>query len=192
MASIAHLAAGAACGAVYARKTGTRPLPTIAAFSALALAPDLDLFALPFRPSGTPLEHRVMTHSLPFAVGAGVAAVAVGTWVRNSHAMALGMLVALALASHGILDSMTAVGHAPRILWPFTWQRFAMPWQPLPGVASFQGYFSLSAVRVFVAEGLWSAPFLATVVWALRKSGGASPTRVAHGREGSRQARSAA
>jgi len=164
----------------------------MAAFAAVALAPDLDLLGLLWRSGGTPLEHRVMTHSLPFAFGVGAAVAAAGLWTRRTHGLALGVLVGLALASHGILDAMTAVGHAPRILWPFTWQRFAMPWQPLPGVPSFEGYFRLSAIRVFLEEAMWSLPFLGTIAWALIAPPGNPAIRAPHGRDGSRQARSAA
>ena len=165
MASIAHLAAGAACGAVVARATGTRTVPTVAAFSALALAPDLDLLAMPLRPKGTPIEHRVMTHSLLFsAVVGGLIGARFGTSGRK---LLTAVLSALALASHGILDAMTHIGHAPRILWPFTWERIALPWQPIPGAESFREYFAWGAVDIFAREAILCAPFLLVAVAVL-------------------------
>lgn len=166
MASIGHLAAGAVCGAVYSRATGTKPASTVAACAALGLAPDLDFLLISFNPFGTPFAHRVLTHSLPFAVVIGLF---VGCLARVApHRLLLSVLVALALASHGLLDALTRSGGGPELLWPFSPRRFAFAWQPIPGMQSFQEYFTLAAVPVYAQELLLHTPLIvaaALILW---------------------------
>lgn len=156
MATIGHLAAGAVCGAVYSRATGARPASAVAAFAALAAAPDLDLLLIGFDTSATPLTHRTMTHSLSFAVATGAL---VGVLARTrARRRLLSVLAVLALASHGLLDALTRLGQGPRLLWPFTQTRFAFGWQPIPGTQSFQEYFTLAAAPVYAQEFVLHMP----------------------------------
>ncbi|MEQ1855735.1 MAG: metal-dependent hydrolase [Longimicrobiales bacterium] len=169
MASISHLAAGALCGAIYARRTGTRPLPAVVGFAALGLSPDLDFIALEMGLDHTPLGHRVLTHSLTFSVIAGVAIGAVVA-PRAWRALACVLCVA-ALASHGLLDALTANGPGPRLLWPFSSQPLQFGWHPLPGTRSYQEYFTPAAIPVFVGEALWNIPLLVGTAWLLLRPG---------------------
>ena len=165
MASIAHLAAGAVCGAAYASQTRTKPVPAIAVFALIALTPDLDFFAAPLPSVGTPLEHRVMTHSLPFAVAAGmVFGVLLGP--RRSRLLA-GVWSAVALASHGLLDAMTGNDPGPQLWWPFASHPVQFAWQPIPGTHSYQEYFTTAAIPVVSEELLWCLPFVALTGWIL-------------------------
>lgn len=167
MASIGHLATGALIGAVYARATDSRPLPAMAAFAALALAPDLDLLAIPFSPRGTPLGHRVMTHALPFAaVASVVVALAMG---KRPHRLLLGVLSFLAVASHGVLDAFTRHGQGPALWWPITNARYAFPWQPIRGSESFAGYFTGQAIPTVLDEAIMFLPVVALTVLILTR-----------------------
>ncbi len=169
MASIGHLATGALIGAVYARTTDTRPLPAMAAFAALAVAPDLDLLAIPFDTRDTPLGHRVMTHALPFAALVSVAvALALG---RRPHRMLLGVLSFLAMASHGVLDAFTRHGQGPALWWPLTDARYAFGWQPIRGSESFEGYFTGQAIPTVLAEGIMFLPVVALTALILTRGG---------------------
>ena len=156
MASIGHLAAGAVCGAVYSRATGARPASAVAAFAALAMAPDLDLLLIRFNPS-TPFGHRVMTHSLPFAVAAGAL---MGLLGRTHTRRRLGVLAVVALASHGLLDALTGTGRGPKLLWPFSSTSLAFSWRPIPGTNSFQEYFTLGAAPVYAQEFVLHTPLI--------------------------------
>lgn len=162
MASIGHIATGALVGAVYARTTKTKPLPAMAGFAALALAPDLDLMAIPFNPRGTPLEHRVLSHAWPFAVLVGLT---VGLTVgRRPHRFLTGILAFLAMASHGFLDALTRHGAGPALWWPLSHTRYSFPWQPIRGSESFQGYFTWSAIPTLLTEVLIFLPVIGLAV----------------------------
>ena len=41
-------------------------------------------------------------------------------------------MVALVVASHGLLDALTDGGLGAALLWPFSDERFFAPWRPLP------------------------------------------------------------
>lgn len=167
MASIGHLATGALIGAVYARATDSRPLPAMAAFAALAVAPDLDLLAIPFDPRGTPLGHRVMTHALPFAaVVSLVVALAMG---KRPHRLLLGVLSFLAMASHGVLDAFTRHGQGPALWWPITDARYAFSWQPIRGAESFAGYFSGQVFPTVLDEAIMFLPVVAVTALILTR-----------------------
>lgn len=165
MASIAHLAAGAVCGAAYARATSAKPAHAVAVFALVALSPDLDFLAmnLPGGSQGTPLEHRVMSHSLAFALVAG--ALLGGATAPRGRRLHGVLWTVLALASHGVLDALTDNGPGPRLLWPFSRSPVQFAWHPLPGTEFFQEYFTTAAIPVVSAELLWSLPMLLLAWW---------------------------
>jgi membrane-bound metal-dependent hydrolase YbcI (DUF457 family) len=174
MASIAHLAAGAACGAAYARATSTEPAHAIAAGALMALSPDLDFFAAPFGAQGTPLEHRVMTHSLVFALLVGAALGAI--WGARGHRW-LGAVTGVAtLSSHGIMDAMTTSTPGPQLLWPFLSAPIRFGWRPIPGTHSFQDYFTTAGLPVLSAEAIVCIPLLVLTAWLTLSGGGLSRT----------------
>lgn len=165
MASIAHLAAGALCGAVYARRAAVRPAKPVVAFAALALAPDLDFIALELGSAGTPLDHRVLTHSLTFAIVVGLAT---GAWLAPASRRAgAAALCIVALASHGILDALTANQPGPRLLWPFSARPIQFAWHPIPGTRRYQEYFDPAVAPIVAGEALLSLPLLVLLAWML-------------------------
>lgn len=167
MASIGHLAVGAAVGAAFSVKTGSRPRPTIIAFALLALSPDLDLVTASLgvpRGTGSPLDHRGFTHSVFFALAIGglVGAVVRGTPMRRYFT---GFCAFIALASHGLLDTMSRLGNGPLLFWPFSSAFYEFPWRPIPGVITAQHYLTLQAIPTLVVETMLFLPFIA---YALR------------------------
>jgi inner membrane protein len=161
MASIGHLAVGAAVGAAYSVKTGSRARPTILLFAGLALAPDLDLVTGFFGAQhGSPLDHRGFTHSILFAIlMAGLAAAILkGTRQRR---LLLGLFVLGALGSHGLLDTMSRQGNGPMLFWPFSTGFYEFPFRPIPGVLNAQSYLTTQAIPTLVVETLLFLPFLA-------------------------------
>lgn len=166
MATITHLAAGAVCGAVYARKTSTSPAVAIPAFAALAASPDLDFLGLAWGDTrGTPIEHRVLTHSLVFAAIVGVPLGS--SLARRGRRKLAAILAVVALASHGFIDAFTSSGKGPELLWPFVSARMSFPWTPIPGTEYFQEYFTLRGLGVIAHEALFCIPFLVATAWIL-------------------------
>jgi inner membrane protein len=174
MASVGHLAVGAAVGALYSRQTGAHPRVAILTFAALALAPDLDLLTGLFgvRPN-IPVAHRGITHSVFFSLAT---ALAVGAVVRGSsrRRFLAGFWVFVALASHGLLDAMCQLGNGPMLLWPLTHTQFESPWRPIPGVLLGEGHFlPRQVIRTLVVETLLFSPLIVYALISFR--GGASP-----------------
>jgi inner membrane protein len=159
MASIGHLAVGAALGAIYSRTSGSNPRTAIPVFALLALAPDLDLVTAAFGAlPDTPTSHRGITHSLPFAA---IVALAVGLCARRwGRGRLAGALTLGALGSHGILDAMSQLGDGPMMFWPFTTQTYVLAWRPIPGVLSASYYLTLEAIPTLLAETFLFLPFI--------------------------------
>ena len=163
MASIGHLAVGAALGALYSRTTGSNPRTAILTFAGLAVAPDLDLVTGAFGVlPDTPLAHRGITHSLVFAFT--IAALA-GVWAKSRGRGWVTWAVTLAaLASHGLLDTMSQLGGGPMLLWPLSHQSYGFVWRPIPGVLNASHYLTIEAIPTLVAETLM---FLPLIIFAL-------------------------
>jgi inner membrane protein len=181
MASIGHLAVGAAIGAAYSQQVGAKPRLAIIAFAGLALAPDLDLIggyfgAIP----NTPLAHRGITHSTFFALSAALLA---GALLRGSSRTRLltTFWVFAALGSHGLLDTMSRLGNGPMLFWPFSLASYEFPWRPIPGVLTAQHYMTAEALPTLIVETLLFFPFIAYALTfflpdpARRVQGGVAP-----------------
>lgn len=161
MASIGHLAVGAAIGALYSRQSGSNPKLTILAFAGLAVAPDLDLVTgLWGVPPNTPLSHRGITHSIFIALALGglVAALFRGS---GSRRLLLGSVVSATFASHGLLDTMSQLGNGPMLFWPFSTMSYEFLWRPIPGVLNAGHYLTLQAVPTLLMETIIFLPLIA-------------------------------
>lgn len=111
--------------------------------AALAVLPDLDVLA--FRlgiPYAHPLGHRGVSHSLAFAF---VAAFPAALWLTRrlgpGQLARVTLVLALATASHGLLDALTDAGLGVGFFLPFHDARVFFPWRPLAtspiGVGAF-------------------------------------------------------
>jgi inner membrane protein len=135
LAIFGHIAVGMAAGSTYVG-AGARWDPRVRAmamFSGLAVLPDVDVLGT-F--AGIPFEHawghRGATHSLSFALLVGLIAWAVSRrWDLGFSPRRTTIAVTLAVASHGLLDTMTDGSLAVALLWPFSDERFLSPWRPL-------------------------------------------------------------
>ncbi len=152
-----HAMAGLALGAAFYRPGVPRRLWVTGA--ALAVAPDLDVIGFAFGVHyGSMLGHRGLTHSLAFAVA--TAAAVTCTWFRNGAGplsrKAVGLYLALAMASHGLLDMLTDGGRGIALFAPFSAERLFWPVRPVAvapiGVA---GIFEERIFRVLGTEFLW-------------------------------------
>jgi inner membrane protein len=120
----------AVAGLGLARVCAVRPMPwpywTLAAI--LPLVPDLDVFSS--ASYGSALGHRGVTHSLLFALSAGlVAASIVSRPLRRRWWMLACVFFAIA-ATHGLLDALTRGGGGIPFFWPFA-GRYG-EWGPIP------------------------------------------------------------
>jgi inner membrane protein len=131
--SLTHAAAAVAIGAAFA----PTPMPRRYWVAGIlcAVLPDLDAIGRPFGLGDVALlgGHRAVTHSLSFAIAVGVivALVAFGDPLRTYNRVTVAAYLALATASHGLLDLLTTYGGGVALLSPFSELRFRSPWQPL-------------------------------------------------------------
>ena len=154
--------------------SGVIPPRLVAAGVIASIVPDLDVyFGHAFDASDT-LAHRGCTHSLGFALLCGLAALAASKWLRARPFVAFAF-VAIATASHGWLDAFTNGGSGIQLLWPFTGERYFMPWQPIAvspiGVRNFISSYGL---YVLYSEAKWvwlPAIVFAGTIYGLRRAG---------------------
>jgi inner membrane protein len=101
-----------------ARLYADRPMPWaywgLAAL--LPIVPDLDVFST--ADYGTPLGHRGITHSLVFALSLGAVAAAAVYRKCRVRWWSLAALFFAIVASHGLLDALTAGGENIPFFWP--------------------------------------------------------------------------
>jgi inner membrane protein len=152
----------------------------LAASAVASVVPDLDVVGLWLGiPYASALGHRGLSHSLAFAVAAGLLAAANHRALRSTVAAAFSV-VFVATASHALLDAFTNGGHGVALLWPFSSERFFAPARVIQ-VSPF-GLSALSSrgAALFASELLWVwGPCLAlAVVLRLARIGGSA----VHGR----------
>ncbi len=155
MASIGHVAVGMLAGRLY---TGRRAWAAMLGFSALSLAPDLDVIG--FRlgiPYADPLGHRGASHALFTALLLGLALAGVAAF-RGAPFRRLAVFAVAVLASHGLLDAATDGGLGAALLWPFSDARIFWPVTPLPVAPIGRGMLSARGLEVLCIETLWFAP----------------------------------
>jgi len=139
---------------------------------ACAIAPDLDVIAVPFGArSGDLLGHRGFTHSLLFAVvvASGGLAGAIRAWPSIIHRGAVWFYLFLAAASHGLLDALTdRNGLGIPFFWPFDATRYFFPFTPVAMSPLGTHFFSERGLLVLLNEIWWIwIPSLGFVVAAV-------------------------
>ena len=172
MASFGHVAVGLLAGRALKPNTGIRSVGPMLVCAGLALLPDLDYLAVMLGvPDMGPCGHRGATHSLiPPIVMALVAAALAPRFgfPRWRTAIVLGLVV----ASHPLLDAMTADGRGVPLLWPLSFHRFEIPWRPIPNAPCGLAYVSLTGLRVCCIEFLQFLPVLGLALWPSKKAPG--------------------
>jgi inner membrane protein len=164
MASVGHIAVGLAAARAYDTSRAPR-WTSMAAWSALAMLPDLDVigFALGV-PYGDPWGHRGATHSLTMAATLSIVMILIAR--RRGYPLGrTALFTSLALASHGILDTMTDGGLGCALLWPFSLTRYFAPWRPIPVAPIGLEYLSAYGAIVSTIELALFSPLF---VYALR------------------------
>lgn len=128
-------------------------LVIVAAFA--ASAPDVDgIFKhLLNVPQGSIYAHRGATHSLFVALAAGLL-VTLAHGKLGVRRLSAGVVVAAAMASHGILDMMTDAGQPVAYLWPLSSVRLFADWRPIHSGEVHMAHLLVQTSTRFVAE-LW-------------------------------------
>lgn len=145
----------------------------------LAVVPDLDWFVgfLDFHKNHI-LNHRGVAHSLSGALALAALTLLIA-YRRDQRTGQLGLCLALAALSHGLMDACTAGGVGVALFMPFSDSRWACVWQPIHVAPLPMGredcYLFLASLRT---EAFWiGLPALALVAWTrLRHQIGMIPT----------------
>jgi inner membrane protein len=138
--SASHAMAAVVIGAAMAPRPLVRPFVITGAVC--AVLPDLDAIGRWWYGAAGDLQilggHRGFTHSLTYAALCGVLSSAVAAALPRwrSARVRFGIYVALATASHGLLDALTSIGAATtpvQFFSPFDRTGYVSPWQPVHG-----------------------------------------------------------
>ena len=176
MASLGHIVVGMAAARVQSGGTGGRR-PALAAmlfWAALSFLPDADVigFGLGIRYEDA-WGHRGATHSLAFSLALG-AAIGLLAPRFGRPALRTGVMAALVVASHALLDTLTDGGLGCALFWPFDLTRYFAPWTPLPVSPIGLGYLSPYGLYVATVEIVVFAPLL---LYALARNRTRQPAR---------------
>jgi membrane-bound metal-dependent hydrolase YbcI (DUF457 family) len=157
---VAHACVGAAVIAAVRPRGTTKNDLWLAMFlgAVLANCPDLDFILV--RTTQDHGWHRGPTHSLFFALVAGLIALALMGASRLREAAGYG----LAFMSHGLLDfATTKMGGGVELLWPFTNERFKLG---VVGVSEIlHGFGLVDMLRASANEALIFIPLLLVVLF---------------------------
>lgn len=133
---------------------GGRISPKLAfAGAAFAILPDADVVGFAFGVEyADEWGHRGATHSLVFAgLCAGVAAL---VW-REARSLTAFLFLTFAMASHGLLDTLTSGGLGAALWWPFDNTRIFAPHTPIRVSPIGLNFFSGRGVVTLLSELKW-------------------------------------
>ena len=137
----------------------------------LAMLPDADVIGFKFGIEyADTWGHRGATHAVAFAllVAGGVSLV----W-KEARSFAAFLFLAFAMASHGLLDTLTDGGLGAALWWPFDNSRIFAPVTPIRVSPIGANFFSSRGVETLLSEIVWvwlPAAALAVLVLALRRA----------------------
>ena len=169
-----HALVGVALAAGAPRNT--RDKKFIALLCAASVAPDLDVIAFALGvPYESPIGHRGLSHSIPFAVVVALGVLMVDRWAAQrrsprstSEQLWRAGLTFAAIASHGVLDAATDGGLGVGFWIPFDGSRYFLPWRPIPvspiGIGAF---VSSRGLEILAAEMRWIGAPTAALAFAL-------------------------
>ncbi|WP_217905187.1 metal-dependent hydrolase [Altererythrobacter lutimaris] len=119
----------------------------------LAMAPDADVIGFALGVDyADPWGHRGATHSLAFAVM--VAGVIAAVW-KEARSLAAFLFLSFAMASHGLLDTLTNGGLGAALWWPWENARVFAPVTPIRVSPIGLGFFSARGWETLVSEFKW-------------------------------------
>lgn len=136
-----------------------------------AVLPDADVIAFRFGIDyADTWGHRGATHSIAFAALCAAALSLVWKEARSLTAFAF---LTLAMASHGLLDTLTDGGLGAALFWPFDNTRIFAPETPVRVSPIGRGFLSMRGVETLLSEFRWiwlPCIVLALAGWELRRA----------------------
>ena len=118
-----------------------------------AIVPDADVVGFRFGIEyAHEWGHRGATHSIVFAAACSGALALVWKEARSLTALAF---LTLAMASHGLLDTLTNGGLGAALWWPFDDARIFAPHTPVRVSPIGAGFFSMRGVETLWSELRW-------------------------------------
>lgn len=158
MASIGHVAVGLLIGRAYEARTVRERVVTMSLFGGLGLAPDADAALVALGAEYTShYGHRGFTHSILFA--GALSAIAYLLARRfGTRPLFTALLTFLAVSSHGFLDAMTYRTRGIPFLWPFSEERFTLPWRMIPPAPFGGNFISRRGLDVMLIEMFYFLP----------------------------------
>lgn len=152
------------------------PVPLLCAGIMASILPDADVLAFRFGiPYADTLGHRGMTHSIGFAFVLSMLALIGNRPLRCTRWTAF-MFVFVCTVSHPLLDALTNGGLGVALFWPFSNERYFLPWSGIEVSAIGRRFFSQRSIPVLYSElrWIWCPAFLLTglliLIRRLRKS----------------------
>jgi membrane-bound metal-dependent hydrolase YbcI (DUF457 family) len=165
IAGIGHIAVGFASARLHGDGTPRpRAWLTAAACVGLAMLPDIDvLIPALYRPQGPLLDHRGLTHTPLFALCIGAVVFGIGLHCLRHRARSaqLGVIAALLVGSHCMLDAMAQDGRGMLFLWPLSMRRYHFPFRPIPDIPTGLQIFSRLGLRQLLIEAALFLPLIA-------------------------------
>lgn len=118
--------------------------------AALAVLPDADVVGFAIGVDyADPWGHRGATHAMAFAI---MVAGAIASFWREARSIGAFLFLAFAMASHGLLDTMTSGGLGIALLWPVSDARFFAPITPIRVSPIGADFFSARGLATLVSE----------------------------------------
>jgi inner membrane protein len=151
-----HAAFAVALGAWLAPDAARRR--SLVAAGLLAMLPDIDAVGYWLGvPTSALLGHRGLTHSIAFALVAGlVAALLMRRRVPEQAVSRVALCLVAALLSHGLLDACTDGGPGIAFFAPFSNARYFFPWRPIAvSPIGVEGVLGERGLRIFLSEARW-------------------------------------
>src|SRR5262249_30841234 len=91
-----------------------------------------------------------------------------GRWRRWSEPVHRGLIAALLVGSHPLLDAMAQDGRGIMFAWPVSAARFHLPWRPIPDAPVGLALFSELGMRHLAVELVLFLPFTFYALWPYR------------------------
>ena len=152
---------------------GTRVIPPkLLIMGALAtIVPDVDVYFGATVQENSALAHRGFTHSVGFAFLVGLLAAALARRALAAQPLIAFAFVTLCTASHGLLDAFTNGEAAVMLLWPFSHERYLMPWEPIEiSPIGLRGLVSFRMIEVLLSEVKWVGLPAAALTYIIYKA----------------------
>lgn len=160
------LAAGVALGSARV------PPRLVAAGMIAAVLPDADVAMFKFGIDyAHAFGHRGASHSLLFALACGILGAGASRWL-HARARTAFLFIALAAASHPLLDMLTDGGLGVALYWPWSDARHFAPWRVIEVSPFAHRFFSARGVEVMLSElrcVWWPALTVAALTFWIRR-----------------------